>query len=80
MGIQIKFMNEKFNKNLHKLGFEEACVIVALKLSASDKTYNITPLFIIVIVFNFQPQHHNSKHIIIARLILTKKATLKAQH
>jgi len=58
MGIQIKFMNEKFNKNLHRLGFEEACVIVALKLSASEKTYNIIPLFIIVIAFNFQP--HNT--------------------
>jgi len=38
MGIQIKFMNEEFNKNLHSLGFEEACAIVALKLNASDKT------------------------------------------
>jgi hypothetical protein len=31
-------MSEEFNKNLHSLGFEEACAIVALKLSASGKT------------------------------------------
>jgi len=36
-------MNEEFNKNLHSLGFEEACVTVALKLSASGKTKSIIP-------------------------------------
>jgi len=43
MEIRIKVMSEKFNKNLHNLGFEKACAIIILKLSASAKIEIIFP-------------------------------------